>query len=65
MGKPYLSPFCQAVISPLLNENEELDKKIFDASVQKDKVIKNNIQNYNAGTNTIGIICHEYKPTII
>ena len=55
---------CQDIISPLLNENEELDGKLIDASVKKDKVIKNNLQNYNAGTNTIGIMCREYKPTV-
>ncbi len=50
----------QDVISPLLNENEELDGKIIDASVKKEKIIENNLQNYNGGTNTIGIMCREY-----
>jgi hypothetical protein len=56
---------CQVVISPLLNEDEDLDGKLIDASVKKEKVITNNLQNYNAGTTTIGIMCRDYKPTVI
>jgi hypothetical protein len=33
--------------------------------LKKDEVIKNNLNNYNQGTNTIGIMCSEYKPTIV
>jgi hypothetical protein len=35
-----------------------------NGQAKKGKVIKNNLQNYDAGTNTIGIMCREYKPTV-
>ena len=53
----------QDVISPILGE-DELSGKLLDAALKKDKVIKNNLQNYNVGTNAIGIMCHDFKPTI-
>jgi hypothetical protein len=42
-----------------------MDGKLLDSSLKKDKVIKNNLNNYNQGTNAIVIMCHEYKPTIV
>ena len=55
----------QDILSPLLEDNEEMDGKLLDSSLKKDKVIKNNLNNYNQGTNAIGIMCREYKPTIV
>jgi hypothetical protein len=44
----------QDILSPLLEDNKEMDGKLLDSSLKKDKVIKNN-----------GNMCHEYKPTIV
>ena len=55
----------QDILSPLLEDNEEMDGKLLDSSLKKDKVIKNNLNNYNQGTDAIRIMCREYKPTIV
>ncbi len=62
MGKPWAH--YQDIISPFLGESEELDGKMLDVCLKKDKVIKNNLQNYNHGTKAIGIMSHDYKPAI-
>ena len=54
----------QDIISPILGESEELDGKMLDVCLKKDKVIKNNLQNYKEGTNAIGIMSRDYKPVI-
>lgn len=54
----------QDVLSPILDDNEELNGKLLDAAIKKDKVIKNNLQNYKEGTNAIGIMSRDYKPII-
>ena len=54
----------QDVISPILGE-DELSGKLLDAALKKDKVIKNNLQNYNVGTNAIGIMRHDYNLSVI
>jgi len=55
----------QDILSPLLDTNEEMDGKLLDTSLKKDKVMKNNLNNYNVGTNAVGIMCREYKPTMV
>jgi hypothetical protein len=55
----------QDLISPLLDNDEEMDGKLLDASLKKDKVFKINLHNYNQGTNAVGIMCHEYKLAIV
>ncbi len=55
----------QDVLSPILEDNEELNGKLMlDAAIKKDNVIKTNVQHYEEGTNSIGIMSHDYKPTI-
>jgi hypothetical protein len=39
-----------------MDDNEEMDGKLLDTSIKKDKVIKTNLQNYVEGTNTIGVL---------
>ena len=53
----------QDIISLVMDENEEMDGKLLDTSIKKDKIIKINLQNYVEGTNTIGVMCRDYKPT--
>jgi hypothetical protein len=38
--------------------------KLIDATIRKDKAIKNNLQDYNAGTNTTAIMYQEYEITV-
>jgi hypothetical protein len=40
-------------------------ENLLDSSLKKDKVIENKLNNYNEDTNAIGIMCCEYKPTVI
>ncbi len=54
----------QDMMSPILEENEEIDGKLLDTCLKKDKAIKNNLQNYSVGTNSIGIMSRDYKPTV-
>jgi hypothetical protein len=53
----------QDIISLVIDKNEDMDGKVLDASIKKDKIIKINLQNYAEGTNTIGVMCRDYKPT--
>jgi hypothetical protein len=46
-----------------MDKNEEMDGKLLDASIEKDKIIKIHLQNYVEGTNTIGVMCQDNKPT--
>jgi len=54
----------QDVLTPILDEDEELNGKLLDAALKKDKVTKINLQNYREGTNTIGIMSRDYKPNV-
>ena len=56
--------FYQDVLSPVLGE-KELNGKMLDAALRKDKLIKSNLRNYGLGTNATGIICPDYKPCTI
>jgi hypothetical protein len=56
--------YYQDVLSPILGE-EELNGKVLDAALQKDKLIKSNLKNYVAGTNATGIMSQDYKPRTI
>jgi hypothetical protein len=40
----------QDILTPILEENEELDGKLLDMCLKKDKAFKNNLQNYTLGT---------------
>jgi hypothetical protein len=53
----------QDVLSPILNKDEELNGKLFNAATKKDKFIKKK-QNYKEGTNAVGIVSRDYKPTV-
>ncbi len=48
------------VLSPIFENNEDINGKLLDAAIEKDKIIKNNLRNYNEGTNTVGIMYHDY-----
>jgi hypothetical protein len=50
-------------LTPILNGNK-LEGKDLDKALRKDKVIKENLLNYAAGTNATGIICREYRPSV-
>jgi hypothetical protein len=52
------------VISPVLNQNEEMDKNLIDASIKKDTPIKYNLQKKNAVTISLELCAVSISPPL-
>jgi hypothetical protein len=55
--------YYQEVLSNLIDQHQ-LDGKLLDAALRKDKIIKSNLSNYVEGTNATDIMCRSYKPRV-